>query len=74
MPPKMEVLILPSSLNEHTHQVLNLQVLVNVELLLQKGQAYNVLDKLQSSIHIWTLNFEFKIKEVHGQEQNTRAQ
>ena len=74
MPPEMEVLTLPSSLNEHTRQALNLQAFVNVELLLWKGQAYDALDKLRSSIRIWTLNFEFKIKEVRGQEQNTRAQ
>ena len=74
MPPEMEVLMLPSSLNEHMLRALNLQALVNVELILRKGQAHDALDKLRSSIRVWTLNFEFKIKEVRGQEQNTRAQ
>ena len=74
MPPELEVLMLPSSLNEHMCQALNLQALVNVEFMLRKGQVYDALDKLRSSIRVWTLNFEFKIKEVRGQEQNTRAQ
>ena len=46
----------------------------DIELTLQKGQAYDTLNKLQTSICIWNYNFEFKKSEVQGQKQNTLAQ
>ncbi|KAF8662785.1 hypothetical protein AX14_007008 [Amanita brunnescens Koide BX004] len=72
--PEADVLFLPSALNDHMHHSLGLQALVDTELRLRKGQAFDALDKLRMSIHIWNLHFEFKKLEVHGQQQNTRAQ
>ena len=72
--PEADVLLLPSVLNCHTHHSLGLQALADTELRLQKGQAFDALDQLRTSILIWILHFEFKKLEVHGQQQNTRAQ
>ena len=72
--PEQEPLMLPSSINEHTCQALGLQALVDIELTLRKGQAYDALNKLRTSIRVWNYNFEFKKNEVRGQKQNTRAQ
>ena len=69
--PETEVLILPSTSNDQLH---GLQKLANIELRLRKGQAYDTLGKLRTSIRIWNYNFEFKQNEVHGQKQNTQAQ
>ena len=72
--PEREALMLPSSLNEHMRQALDLQVLTSIELSLRKGQAYDALGKLRSALRIWNAHYGFKIKEVRGQDQNTRAQ
>ena len=69
--PETEVLILPSTSNGQLH---GLQKLADIELRLRKGQAYDMLGKLRTSIHIWNYNFEFKQNEVRGQKQNTQAQ
>lgn len=74
LPPEKEPLMLPSSLNEHTRQALDLQALVSIELMLRKGQAYDALVKLRLALRIWNAHYGFKIREVCGQDQNTRAQ
>ncbi|KAF8689598.1 hypothetical protein AX14_003289, partial [Amanita brunnescens Koide BX004] len=53
--PEQELLLPPSSLQ----QAHGLQVLTEIELMLQKGQAYDALNKLWTSIHIWNYNLEF---------------
>ena len=72
--PEQEILMLPSFLNKQTRPSHDLEVLADVELALRKGQAYDALNKLRTSIRIWNYNFEFKKNEVRGQKQNTRAQ
>lgn len=51
-----------------------LQVLSDIELRLQRGQASDALERLRMSIHIWNYNFGMKQNEVWGQKQNTWAQ
>ena len=72
--PEADSLFMPSMLNDHTRHAHGLQVLADTERRLRKGQASDALDKLRMSILTWNLHFEFKKLEVHGQQQNTRAQ
>lgn len=66
--------MLPSFLNKQADPPHDIEVLVDIELALRKGQAHDALNKLRTSIRIWNYNFEFKKNEVRGQKQNTRAQ
>jgi hypothetical protein len=74
LPPEQEPLMVPSSMNEHIRQALDFQALVSIELMLRKGQAYDALVKLRLALRIWNAHYGFKIREVRGQDQNTRAQ
>ncbi|KAF8326718.1 hypothetical protein F5887DRAFT_925190 [Amanita rubescens] len=74
LPPEREPLVLPSSLNAHIRQAFNLQALINAKLKLRKGQAYDALVNLRLALRIWNAHYGFKIREVRGQDQNTRAQ
>jgi hypothetical protein len=65
---------LPSLFNEHTRLSLGIGELGHDEFILRKGQAHDALAKLRMTIRDYTLNVNFKRRNVQTQRAITRAE
>ena len=72
--PKLEPLLLPSSLSQPFRTRYGLDHLAKIEYSLREGHAHDALDDVQKSIKIFNHNLDFKKTNVHGQRPNTHAQ
>ena len=72
--PERDVLLLPSGFASPERTHLGLEDLASIEYRLREGQAHDALHKVRASIKNYNYNLAFKVKYVHGQRGNTRAQ
>ena len=72
--PENTPLLLPSSFNQPYRTQLGLDKVAKIEYRNREGKAHEALDAVRTAIKTFNVNVEFKVKYVHGQGPNTRAQ
>lgn len=71
--PETEPLFLPSSFSEETRSSYHLEDLAGIEMELRKGQAYDAIQDLKSSIQYMKGVLRVKVRNSGSQKRNTRS-
>lgn len=71
--PEDETLELPSSYNANRLESFGLGTLANLEFTIRLGHAYDAIDDIRTSIHIYNTSSREKRTQLSGQRSGTRA-